>query len=299
MQEPGAEQRDRNQPARLRPGPVQAGQAERPQAKRERGAGQPPAPLAKQQRERHRQQQQDQPGQRVRVKHVPVKPRAVHALDQLDRKLTHFGRRSGRQGGDLFFDFRRDGFPRVPRLGRQRCRIQFAGLDLCDDAFTCLLESAGFFNAGVREIQHQAECRPPKRQLGQAHPAQHEQPQVKRREARGKMDHRCQRHRPVFRLQKRQQLPPQPGGGQPGEPLGHSRRQLQFWLGQARKTEHARQPQNGEDAQVLSDAWRAFAAQNHALGRVQIIEDDRVAEQEQRGEKPNTGEDQKDAVLLF
>ena len=33
--------------------------------------------------------------------------------------------------------------------------------------------------------------------------------------------------------------------------------------------------------------------------RVQIVEDDRVAEQEQGGEKPDPGENQKDAILLF
>ena len=152
MQKPSAEQRDRNQPTRLRAGPIQAGQADRRQAKREHCAGQPPAPLAKHQRERHRQQKQDHPGQRVRIKHVPVKPRAVHALDQLDRKLTHFGRRSRRQGDDLFFDFRRDGFARVPRLGRQRLRVEFAGLDLGDDVVARLLESTEFFDARIREV---------------------------------------------------------------------------------------------------------------------------------------------------
>ena len=152
MQEPGAKQRDRNQPARFRSGPVQAGQADRRQAKREHCAGQPPAPLAKHQRERHRQQKKDHSSQGVRVKHVSVKPRAVHALDQLDRKLTNLGRRSGRQGGDLFFDFRRDGFPLVPRLGRQRCRVKFAGLDLFDDVVARLLESTEFFDARIREV---------------------------------------------------------------------------------------------------------------------------------------------------
>ena len=224
-------------------------------------------------------------------------------LTNSSRKLSHLGRRPRRQGGDLFFDFLRDGFPRVMRLGRQRCRVQFAGLDFFDDGVARLLESAELFDAGVCEVQGiKAKRRPPKRQLGQAHPAQHEQPQIKRREARGKMDHRRQRHRLVFCLQKRQQLPPQPSAWQPGEPLGHSiAGNCSFGLAKREKPSTHARPKHDEDAKVRADVrWTApHQPRKHALGRVQIIENDRVAEQEQRGEQPNTGEDQKDTVLLF
>ena len=220
MQKQGAEQRQRYQPTRLRAGPVKASQADRSQASCKRDAERMPAPLAKKQRDRHRQQQQDDPGQCIWVKHVPVEASAVHAFDQLERKLSNLGRRLRRELGDLLFDFEWDDFPFFPGLGGCFRRVDFSGFEFLNDVVSRQLESAEFFDAGIRKVQDQAKRCPPKRELGQAHSAQHKQSQIKRRQAGGKVDHCRQRHRLVFCLAIRQQLPSQPGSRQPGEPTG-------------------------------------------------------------------------------
>ena len=220
MQQPGAEQHQRDQPPGLRTGPVQAAQPDARQAKRQYEAQRPPPRLAKQQRERHRQQQQDHPGERVRVKHVPEQTGAVPALHHLHRELPDLGRSLRRKFFNLLSDLRREILFFFSQVRGNFCGVKFAGLNSLYNRSSSLFQPAEMLAACIEQVGRQAKRRAPKHQPGQSHPCQHKQSKVKRRDAGAKVDHRGHRRLPVDRLEERCQLPAKPAKRQPRNPTG-------------------------------------------------------------------------------